>query len=170
LVRTIRGKLPDINAKIDEIFKKLEQAFPGSPFVYLFWSDAVRIPSKFGVKVKGKRAFRFGSPGGGYPVSVMESAFEKLQRAYTLTPDLPVISSRICGLSIAMAITYPERSLDHRKWMKVFKNHSAKAAVHIRDWGSWRNSESDVDWSRLGLESMNTTSQDAPSGNEPKSG
>lgn len=147
--------LKNIERTIEISFKELLEAFPNNPFIYLFWADALKIPVRIGVvKPKGKLAISMSADGEGLPVSILEQSILLLEKAYELCPGMPIISSRIAITAMVVAISYPEKGLDWKKWMKKFELHAPKAKVHMQQMTQeWKDDEEDIyDWTKVGYE------------------
>lgn len=137
-------KIDKLSEKIDAWFSKLSKAFPDNPYIFLYWADAIKVPSRLtGFKDSDENTL---------PLEVMDAAIEKCEAAYALAPDLYVISSKISIMSLITSIHFPEKSRQYKARQKKFIEYAQKASIHIKDSaGNWSGNYDNYDWDKYGL-------------------
>jgi hypothetical protein len=132
-------KVKDLNAKLFNWFDSLTKKYPENVFVFLFWADAIRTLSRAKDAEKGKE----GSFTEGYlpPLKTLNRMIGVLERAATLRPNFPIISTRLSVLYVMSSFHYRSGGAEHRERMRLAAKHARTGARFIDEFLPYREPE-----------------------------
>jgi len=96
-LQMIPANINDFATKIDQWFSRLAKEFSNNPFIYLFWSDALKIPfqrqnrNEIDERIKKGQLYIL-------PINILDMAIGKLEKAFEISPQIHIISLRLSTL------------------------------------------------------------------------
>ena len=137
--------IDNLSQKIEVWFSNLTSAFPDNPFIFLYWADAVKIPTRLGLTPELETNLE-----GHIPLRILDASIEKCERAYSLAPDLYLISSRIAMMLLISAFHFPENSKQFKLRHESMLKYKEKASTHINNNSvNWGKDLDDYDFDKL---------------------
>ena len=115
------AEVKDLGTKVFNWFSALTKAHPNNVFLFLFWADAIRFVSR----AKDEKKGRTGSFLDGYipPLKTLNGMIDKLEKAFRLRPDLPIVSSRLAVLYFMSTVHFKTGSAEFQKRMKLMAQY-----------------------------------------------
>lgn len=128
LISWLAGSAPNllnVHQLIEDSFGSLAQSFPQSPFVYLYWADALKLPAR--ILEKAEDVPGSSRPWPTLPTEILDRAIEKCEIAQRLAPHLSVISAKLAAMYLASSCTFPVGSPEEGRRAKLARGHMAGA-------------------------------------------
>jgi len=106
-LRSIPIDIKDLMEKIDKWFLGLSEKYDNNPFILIYWADAIKTPFFIDNSQKIKE-LDIKSKFNILPLDILNQVIPKIEKAYDISPNMPVIASRLSALYMQKLAYYKQ--------------------------------------------------------------